>query len=139
MKNKLINPPLVEALIELRWNLNSENNIINDPNYNFLLGMFFEKIKNDYPLRINLPFSNMPPELIPYSVQYQFRKKENEWPVVQMGLGLLTNNILPNELFLNNKIKNEINGYDFQFIYPLKKIEGNILFKFTKGKVNNKD
>lgn len=90
MGKKLKNKPLVEAIFELRWELGkNDKGLPFDNNYDFLIGLFNNNIKNEFGTqnKLELPF-----EGIPYVPHYQFRKKPGEWPVIQLGLGLLTVN-----------------------------------------------
>lgn len=95
MSNSLQNKnPLIEAILEIRWHLqtNAQNNVRYDPHYQILVGRLYERIKNDYPVFEQLPTSLLPLEVVPYTVQYRFRKKENSWPLIQLGPGVLTLN-----------------------------------------------
>lgn len=87
-------PPIIEALVEIRWKLKEKtpagNNI--DPHYQFLLGTFFEKIKTEYPFHEPLPTSTVPDEITGRMVKHRFRVAENDWPLVQIGPGIITVN-----------------------------------------------
>lgn len=94
MGKHLPHNPLIEAIFEFRWLLHKDTskNIEYDENYNFLIGLFYNKIKDLFPIRENLPSSQMPSEMIPYVPQFRFSKKEMTWPLVQLGPGILTVN-----------------------------------------------
>ena len=85
---QLPHKPLVEAILEIRWQLADSDW---DPRYPIFVGSLFEKIKTTYPYHEALPTSNMP-RAIPYVAQHRFRASQNEWPLVQVGLGLITLN-----------------------------------------------
>ncbi len=114
--------PLIEAIFELKWDLPVQNNGIQiDPNYNFLVGLYYEKIKNEFPVRVDLPTSLAPVDIFPYTVQFQFRKKENSWPLTQIGPGILTINDTDSYSWDNNFKKNCLNVIqEFYQSYPSK-------------------
>jgi uncharacterized protein (TIGR04255 family) len=85
--------PLIEAIFELKWELPSQQGgILIDPNYSFLVGLYYERIKDKYPFRNDLPASKVPVEVLPYIAQFQFRKGDNQWPLTQIGPGILSVN-----------------------------------------------
>lgn len=104
MGKRLPNNPLIEAIFEFRWLLQKDTskNIEYDENYNFLIGLFYNRIKDIFPYRENLPSSQMPAEIIPYVPQYRFSKKEKTWPLVQLGPGILTVNDTDSYAWENN-------------------------------------
>lgn len=93
MGKELINKPLVEAILEIRWTLKGkppEPQI--DPYYKILLGRFFDRIITDYPEHEQLPTANLPDEILGHMVQHRFRIDKEKWPLVQLGPGILTIN-----------------------------------------------
>jgi len=89
----LSNKPLVEAIFELRWDLpETEGGVKKDPHYPLLIGMIYDKIKNEYPFHEQLLTSNIPHEMAEYIVQHRFRKTKNNWPLIQLGPGIITVN-----------------------------------------------
>jgi uncharacterized protein (TIGR04255 family) len=84
------NKPLVEAIFELRWQLKEfAPEMRFDPHYSLLVGGLYQKLKKDYPFHEEL----MP--LMPsteYMAQHRFRKSKDEWPLVQIGPGIITVN-----------------------------------------------
>jgi len=89
----LQNKPLIEAIFEIRWELEKKpSNIMIDPHYKLLVGQIFDRIKNDYAFFKSLPQSTMPDEFWPYTVQHQFRKSDNGWPLIQVGPGIMSLN-----------------------------------------------
>jgi len=91
---KLTNPPLVEAIFEIKWELqqNSINFPPTEPHYQILIGSLYEKIKEEYPFHEQLPSVMMPSDMAAYVIQHRFRKSENQWPLIQLGPGILTLN-----------------------------------------------
>jgi len=94
VRKVLKNKPLVEAIFELRWELQkrgtSEGSI--DPYYRILAGTMYNKAKEEYPYLELLPAANIPENLIPYAVQQRFRKGKDEWPLIQVGQGIVALN-----------------------------------------------
>ena len=89
----LSNKPLVEAIFELRWALPEiAVGIRKDRHYPLLIGSVYEKLKMEYPFHEELPTATMPDEMAEYIVQHRFRKGDNEWPLVQIGPGIITLN-----------------------------------------------
>jgi uncharacterized protein (TIGR04255 family) len=93
-RKELKHKPLVEAIFELRWKLskNSEFPMGSDPQYGLVVGRFSDKIESEYPYHEPLKEAQIPDGMIPYMVQHRFRKSPDNWPVVQLGPGLLTVN-----------------------------------------------
>ncbi|NLF08857.1 MAG: TIGR04255 family protein [Pirellulaceae bacterium] len=90
---ELKNKPLVEAMLEIRWQLEeSDAGEGKDPHYKLLLGRLFDRLQPDYPEHEQLPTATIPDELVGHVVQHRFRIASNEWPLVQIGPGILTVN-----------------------------------------------
>jgi len=101
MPSKILkNKPLVEVIFELRWdleeiedqqqNLGPEMGI--EPNYQIILGRFYDRIHKEYQYYEKLPAAKMPEDISAYIVQHRFRKDKNSWPLVQLGPGIVTLN-----------------------------------------------
>ncbi|RLB07039.1 MAG: hypothetical protein DRG59_06980 [Deltaproteobacteria bacterium] len=89
----LKNKPLVEAIFELRWQLQEPNPGMKlDPHYKILIGRVYDRVKEEYPFHEQLPTATMPDEIAGYVVQHRFRKQKNEWPLIQIGPGIITLN-----------------------------------------------
>ena len=91
---QLKHPPLVEAILEIRWALESgaDPQVQKDPGYSLLLGKLHDKICGDYPHHEVLPAAAVPDEISGYVVKHRFRSAPNSWPLVQVGPGILTVN-----------------------------------------------
>ncbi len=92
MRKELSNKPLLEAIFELKWELQPSDQGTRDPNYKILVGMLYDKINEDYPFHEPLEAANMPDEMASYLVQNRFRVDDSKWPLVQIGPGILTIN-----------------------------------------------
>ena len=89
----LKNKPLVEAIFEIRWELQEPAPGMKiDPHYKILIGRIYDRIKNEYPFHEQLPTATMPDEIAGYVVQHRFRKDKDKWPLIQIGPGIITLN-----------------------------------------------
>lgn len=92
-RKALKNKPLVEAIYELKWELEQRGEgIFIDPHYKLLIGSLYSQVKADYPYHEMLPTASIPDEAAGHVIQHRFRKGENEWPLIQIGPGILTVN-----------------------------------------------
>ena len=92
-RHPLENKPLVEAIFELRWALEAEQpGIALDPGFRIFLGRYYDQVKGEYPAVVDLPSSTVPEEITPHQVRHQFRKAKDDWPVTQIGPGIMTVN-----------------------------------------------
>ena len=88
----LKNKPLVEAIFELRWELQGTAPNQRDPHYTLLVGRIYDKLSKEYPHHEKLAAANIPEEIAAYLIQHRFRKGEDQWPLVQIGPGIITLN-----------------------------------------------
>ncbi len=91
---QLNNPPLIEAWLEIRWELDAIDppSIMRDPGLRFALGWFYSGVRERFPYREPLQAAEAPEDIMPYIVRYRFRTEENGWPLVQLGPGVATIN-----------------------------------------------
>lgn len=89
---QLPNKPLVEAILELRWKLESHEGLQIDPHYSLLPGLFYGELKGRYPEVEVLPSSRAPEGVLPHVVRQRLRAGKDDWPLVQLGPGVLTVN-----------------------------------------------
>lgn len=85
----------MEAILEIRWAVPSQSagpfrTVDND--YALLLGRFFDRVRSEYPFHERLPTAVLPDQLIAHLAQHQFRVAAQQWPLIQLGPGLLTVN-----------------------------------------------
>lgn len=100
MSSKVLkNKPLVEAIFELKWLLPEKDGVQTDPNYKLLIGRLYERIKENYPYHEELPTATLPDEVSSYLIQHRFRKDKDNWPLIQLGPGILTLNDTENYSF----------------------------------------
>jgi uncharacterized protein (TIGR04255 family) len=90
---KLRKAPLLEGILEIRWKLEQQpNGPLVDPNYKILVGRLFDRIESKYPIHEALPTASMPDEMLAHLVQHRFRIEKDEWPLIQLGPGIVTLN-----------------------------------------------
>ena len=87
----LPNKPLIEAMFELRWRLNKDS-ARGTTAFRLLFGKYYEKIRESYPEVEDQPASNVPEAMTPYIIRHRFRAAKNQWPVTQLGSGIMTVN-----------------------------------------------
>jgi uncharacterized protein (TIGR04255 family) len=94
----LLNPPLIEVIFELRWELESLQPregapvLMRDPSYPVMYGRLYERLKKDFPITEDLPSVQAHPETAPYVPRHRMRKGKNEYPLIQVGPGIVTIN-----------------------------------------------
>lgn len=86
---QLPNKPLVEAILELQWHVSPEQG---DPHYTLFPGRLYDRVVSLYPFHEPLPTAIIPQPVIQNIVQHRFRSKENGWPLIQIGPGIVTLN-----------------------------------------------
>lgn len=93
MRKVLGNKPLVEAIFELRWDIQEPTTGMKiDPHYKLLIGRLYDKLNDEYPFHEQLLTATMPDEIAGYVVQHRFRKNKDAWPLIQIGPGIITVN-----------------------------------------------
>lgn len=90
---ELKNKPLVEAIFEIKWALvQKQPGIKIDQHYKILLGRFYDKVSDEYAVHEQLPAAEIPDEFIAHTVQHRFRVAKDDWPLIQLGPGIMTIN-----------------------------------------------
>lgn len=98
MERKILTKkPLIEAIFEVRWRLQEQEHdptIKLDPHYKLLIGRMYDRLskEKEYTFHEQLPTVAIPDEIAGYIVQHRFRKGKGEWPLVQIGPGIVTLN-----------------------------------------------
>ena len=94
MARKILeNKPLIEAIFELRWDLQqSAPSVKIDPHYKIIIGRIYDRVSSEHPFHEQLPTATIPDELAGYVVQHRFRKGKGQWPLIQIGPGVITLN-----------------------------------------------
>lgn len=87
--------PLAEVVFEFKWKLTpslTPGRPTSDPFYKLLVGSLFDQVKAQYPFHEPLPAASVPDEFVPQVVQHRFRRAENDYPLIQIGPGILAVN-----------------------------------------------
>ena len=86
--------PVVEVWLTIRWELEpgERPEFKRDPNFNLALGRFAESVKDRFGVPVERAESQVPSEILPYRVRYQFRPDEDGWPLLQLGPGVASVN-----------------------------------------------
>jgi len=94
MDNRLPHPPLQEVIFELKWRLDQiQPGVLKDSHYQILIGTLYAKLREaGYSFHEALQTSHIPDELVPYIIQHRFRPAQDQWPLFQIGSGILTLN-----------------------------------------------
>lgn len=89
---KLPNAPLQEVVFELLWEMDYDSSGRPfDQGFEFAQGIFAEKIKKEFHFHKRTIPEGFPLTTYPKPI-HQFWKGVNEWPVIQIGPGILTIN-----------------------------------------------
>ena len=155
MKNKthfppnieLPNKPLVEAWLEIRWQLTSDENqpaLKIDPGFAFNLGAFLTSVKEDYPHLVELDTLKIPAEFTPYKPRYQFRKTEDGFPLIHFGPGVVSVNFTDSynwQIFksaceyLRKTITNVYSETNLKIDIIILRYKNSIPFQYTKSNI----
>lgn len=87
--SRLPNAPLLEVVFELRWELNNEEE---KNNYQYLHGDLYTSIRGKYPVRELVVPAHFPVDVYLHQVAHRFRRAPGDYPLVQIGPGILTVN-----------------------------------------------
>jgi uncharacterized protein (TIGR04255 family) len=93
------NSPLIEVISEIRWKLLPISSIPDaeiDPFYSSSIEPFTKGAEAlGYGVVERLVPADVPIELVARQPVFRFRRNANEWPLLQLGPGVLTSNIVP--------------------------------------------
>jgi len=114
--SKLSNAPLVEVIFELRWDIISKPEIID---FQYLHGDLYSFLREKYPFREILIHPEIPHEAMIGMPIFRFRVSSGEYPLIQIGPGLVSFNTIDNK-YSWEEFSNEIsNIVDILYkIYP---------------------
>jgi uncharacterized protein (TIGR04255 family) len=87
--SRLSNAPLLEVIFELKWSVESEEEL---NKCQYLHGDLYAKIREKYPHRELLVPAIVPIETYRHQPAHRFRVVSNGYPLVQVGPGILTVN-----------------------------------------------
>jgi uncharacterized protein (TIGR04255 family) len=93
MGKLLKDKPLVEALLELRWDIPPmESGDLPSHFFPIFLGRFHERLKTRYSFVERLDVADLPDQMVQHVVKFRFRPERDCWPLVQTGPGVATIN-----------------------------------------------
>ncbi len=94
--SRLPNAPLLEVIFELRWKVSNQDDL---EKCRYLDGDLYSALKDTYPIRESLVPPIVPPDMLINQPVHRFRKSENDYPLFQVGPGVLTLNTNDNSYF----------------------------------------
>lgn len=97
--SKLPKAPLLEVIFELRWQIKQKSDLTK---YQYLIGDLYSAIKQTYPERESLAPPEVPVDFLINSPVHRFRKDKNQYPLVQIGPGVLTLNTIDENYHWND-------------------------------------
>lgn len=91
---KLTKAPLQEVIFEAFWELDidSQTRESYDPGFELAQGVFTEAAKEKFPIYKRVAPSMLPVRFLLHKPIHQFWRGEGEWPVIQLGPGILAAN-----------------------------------------------
>lgn len=122
--SKLPNAPLLEVIFELRWEVTNKADL---SKYQYLHGDLYSILKDTYPFRESLVPPEIPSDVLINKPVHRFRTAPRDYPLFQIGPGLITLNTVDKRYEWNEYFEWCKNLIDAFFnVYPLDKAE-----KFT--------
>ncbi|MBP8993734.1 MAG: TIGR04255 family protein [Bacteroidales bacterium] len=101
--SKLPNAPLVEVVLELRWKIINKSDLSKIP---YLYGDIYSLLKNKYPYRESIVPPEIPMDFLINQPVHRFRVAQNDYPLFQVGPGILTLNTIDSKYFWDSFSKN---------------------------------
>lgn len=89
--SKLPNAPLIEVVIELRWQITQKNELTG---IQYLYGDLYNELKDKFPHRESIIPVDIPIEMTLNQPAHRFRAKVGGYPLIQIGAGILTLNTI---------------------------------------------
>jgi len=115
--SKLKKAPLVEVVFELRWAITNSNDLAKAQ---YLYGDLYNELKDSYPFREGIVPAEVPVELLINRPIHRFRKAKNDYPLCQVGPGIITHNTIDKQYFWDSFYENTTKLIDSFFkVFPL--------------------
>ncbi len=92
--SKLPKAPLIEVIFEIRWAVSGQKEL---QEVQYLYGDLYPLLKENYPFRETI--QNLPVELFINVPTHRFRTAPNDYPLVQVGPGIVTVNTVDSKYF----------------------------------------
>jgi uncharacterized protein (TIGR04255 family) len=127
--SKLPNAPLVEIVLELRWKILNQADLSKTQ---YVYGDLYSELKSKYPHRENVLPAELPLGILINQPVHRFRSAPNDYPLIQVGPGLLTLNTVDEKYYWDDfsTLANELIT-TFLKVHPLEvndKITPSVLF-----------
>lgn len=100
--SKLPKAPLVEVVFELRWKIINKADLSKIP---YLYGDIYAQLKNKYPFRESIVPPEIPIDILINQPVHRFRTAPNEYPLFQVGPGLITLNTIDSKYYWETFLK----------------------------------
>ena len=94
--SKLPKAPLVEVVIELRWQITNKNELAG---IQYLYGDIYNELKEKYPFRESILPVEFPMEMTINQPVHRFRAERDGYPLFQVGPGILTLNTIDSKYY----------------------------------------
>jgi len=139
--SKLPHAPLIEVVLELRWKITNKADLTK---IQYLYGDIYNTLKNKYPYRESIAPPEIPIEILINQPAHRFRASQNDYPLFQVGPGIITLNTVDKKYFwekFSTDSEELINA--FLSVFPFQnneKLNPSILFlDFFPFNFNEKD
>jgi len=127
--SKLPNAPLLEIVLELRWKITNKSDLTK---IQYLYGDIYNILKTKYPFRESIAPLEIPMEILINQPAHRFRAAQNDYPLIQVGPGIITLNTIDSKYFWDDFSKDSeelIKTFLSVFpIQPNEKLTPSILF-----------
>jgi len=101
--SKLKNAPLIEVIFELRWGISNSDDLAKAQ---YIYGDLYNELKEFYPYREAIVPAEVPIEMLINKPIHRFRKAKNDYPLCQVGPGIITHNTIDKHYFWNKFYEN---------------------------------
>jgi len=96
--SKLPKAPLVEIVLELRWKIMNKSDL---SKVQYLYGDLYSELKQKYPHRESIVSTEIPLEILINQPVHRFRSAPNDYPLFQVGPGIITLNTTDSKYYWN--------------------------------------
>jgi uncharacterized protein (TIGR04255 family) len=128
--SKLSKAPLIEVIFELRWDVNTLEELNKSQ---FLMGELYSSLKDRYPFReaVQAPIGGDVPGILIGNPMYRYRVAQEKYPLIQIGPGIISLNTIDENYYWEDFFKqiDEIQA-DFFKLYQANEDE---LFQIKLG------
>ena len=94
--SKLPKAPLIEIVLELRWKITNKADL---SHIQYLYGDIYSELKHKYPFRESIVPTDIPLDILINQPVHRFRTSNNDYPLFQVGPGLITLNTIDSKYF----------------------------------------